>query len=84
MQQIKEEKEIFDGYQSSRIVSKTTYSSGLSEVVFVMCAILLVVPIAAFIFSGTIIMLRQLQTPQKCSVSLTTRYAVELGRLSNG
>ena len=73
-----------DGYNRSIRTTKTVYSNGLFEVFFVIFLAMILIPIGAFMFSGAIVILRQIQTPPKCSVSLTTRYAVELGRFSDG
>jgi hypothetical protein len=80
----REETEMFDGYQASRTVSKTVYSNGFIEMLTALSLVLLMIPISALILGGSVIILRQLQTPAKCSELLTTRYAIELGRLSNG
>lgn len=73
-----------DGYNRSIRTTKTIYSNGLFEVFFAISLAMILIPIGAFFISGAIVILRQVQTPPKCSVSLTTRYAVELGRFSDG
>ena len=73
-----------DGYNRSIRTTKTIYSNGLFEALFALCLFMILIPIGAFFISGAIVILRQVQTPPKCSVSLTTRYAVELGRFSDG
>ena len=79
-----EETDWIDGYRSSSRNTKTVTSNGLGEVFCVVAGILLIIPIGAFLISGAIVILRQVQTPPKCSESLTTRYAVELGRFRDG
>ena len=75
---------MIDGYNRSIRSTKTVYSNGLFEVFFVIFLAMILIPIGAFMFSGAIVILRQIQTPPKCSVSLVTRYAQEIGRFSDG
>ena len=87
MKPIKEEEDFTQsiaGIEQSNRSSKTVYSNGLSEVFFTLCLIMLLIPIGAFVIGGAVVILRQIQAPPKCSVSLTTRYAIELGRFENG
>lgn len=64
--------------------TKTIYSNGFIEVVSALGIALILVPITCFIFVISMRVLREIDPPVKCSLSLTTRYAIELGRLSNG
>ena len=75
---------IVSGIERSTRNTKTVHSSGLFEALFALCLIMILIPVGAFFISGAIVILRQVQTPPRCSVSLTTRYAVELGRFSDG
>jgi len=84
VQQIKEETDIFDGYQSSKTVSKTVYSNGLSEVFTVFFLALIAIPCSCFVLLVAVKILGNFQNPAKCSELLTTRYAHELGRSENG
>lgn len=73
-----------DGYNRSIRTTKTIYSSGLFEVFFAISLAMILIPIGAFFISGAIVILRQVQTPPRCSLLPVTGYAVELGRFSDG
>ena len=75
---------IVSGIERSTRTTKTVYSNGLFEALFALCLVMILIPIGAFFISGAVVILRQVQAPPKCSVSLTTHYAVELGRFSDG
>jgi hypothetical protein len=76
------------GIEKFTRTTKTVYSNGFVEVISAVGIALILIPITCFIFVISMKILREIDPPAKvpiqCSLSLTTRYAIELGRLSNG
>jgi hypothetical protein len=75
---------LITGIEKFTRTTKTVYSNGFVEVVSAVGIALILIPITCFIFVISMKILREIDPPAKCSLSLTTRYAIELGRLSNG
>ena len=81
IEQDEEFSQLIGAIERSTRTTKTVYSNGFLEVILAFGIVLILIPVSIFVLKVSMQILRE---PAKCSLLPATRYATELGRISDG